>query len=75
MDLMSGSLERGSHQEVHILILHFITASGCIKNFLGGAHGVDVAGVLSSPQHSPHFALHSGGHDMTMVIEAPPLAS
>jgi hypothetical protein len=75
MDLMTGSLERGLHQEVHILILHSITANGCIKNSLGGAHGLDVAGVLSSPQRSPHFALHSGGHDMIMVIEAPPISS
>jgi len=59
MDLMTGSLERGSHWEVHILILHSITANGCIKNSLGGADGVDVAGGLSSPRHSPHFALHS----------------
>jgi hypothetical protein len=39
IDLTSGSLERGSNLEVYILILHSITANGCIKDSLGVAEG------------------------------------
>lgn len=34
IDLTSGSLERGSNLEVYVLILHSITANGCIKDSL-----------------------------------------